>query len=577
MLLKSNFVNDYKGCYRFNGSKSSAFAWFRLGTISAVMLMGRMPQHVLCLPLWKLRRQPIKAVSGKEGTPCYSAGRRDKNVEHKDAPPPPAHSPSDSGHPPNTTSSFRPPSCPPGCPAVRLSSEMNTSKESQMNQLVLEKPALAFFQRMAHWFSVFLTQRRFAIGCGIIAISSLFLLPSFNGEISGDPPLYRGVADDLVNGKLPYRDRVLEYPPYVIPIFVLPRIFGDDSYFLTFMGMAFLADWMIKMVLLVIGLECSATPRGLIPVLCYSLAVPFIHYFYLQRYDVWPALICLAAVWLFSSGRHVLCGLAIAVGIGVKLYPVLLVPPLFVLALRLGKGRRFLAGLAAGLLPIVLLSFVLPWWRFAQFQGARGLQCESLAASLIWSLKDLGLTNASWVYVRWWFEVQGPMASALLPWARALFIIMVLCSVTMASLIESRYRNPGIGRLARLLLLPLLGFVAFNQVLSPQFMIWLLPLAALGSLEGNPLPMLAIPLATVLTPIFFPCPEYISGLNLWETIILLLRNLVLIAAWIMLIVELFPAFLGKAKGVISNRNGTECPENTLWGARFVPNRGSDRR
>ena len=95
--------------------------------------------------------------------------------------------------------------------------------------------------------------------------------------------------------------------------------------------------------------------------------------------------------------------------------------------------------------------------------------------------------------------------------------------------------------MARLLLVPLLAFVAFNTILSPQFMIWLLPLAAVGSLDGNPRPLLAIVLATMLTPVIYPSFgwDYGQGLNLLETFILVSRNLILAAAWWVLIKELW--------------------------------------
>jgi hypothetical protein len=412
---------------------------------------------------------------------------------------------------------------------------------------MLSRRALKYFRRVADWVIGIVTRHRFAVGYGVIALTSLFLIPSFNAGVQGDLALYHGIARDLLNGELPYRDRILEYPPYAIPIFSLPRIFGGDGYFLAFMGMAFLADAIIKMLLLVIGLRRSTTARGLLPVLSYSLAVPFIHFFYLQRYDVWPALICLLALWLFSSRRPLLCGLAIAVGIGAKVYPAVFVPPLFALAVRQGKGRRFVAGLVAGLLPVVLLSLVLPWWRFAQFQGARGLQCESFYASLLWFGSLLGLPGVTWASARAWQEVQGPSALAVLPWARALSVAMVCASTALATWAAARVETLSVSKTARLLLLPLLAFVIFNVVLSPQFMIWLLPLAALGSLDGNPSAMLAIPLATALTPIFFPCPEYSTGLNPWETIILLLRNLMLIGTWTMLTAEVISALRGKSR------------------------------
>ncbi|HET7625887.1 MAG TPA: hypothetical protein VFM25_11545 [Verrucomicrobiae bacterium] len=96
-----------------------------------------------------------------------------------------------------------------------------------------------------------------------------------------------------------------------------------------------------------------------------------------------------------------------------------------------------------------------------------------------------------------------------------------------------------IARLARILLLPLLAFIAFNQVLSPQYMIWLVPVAALTSFEGIHGPALMVAIATMLTPIIYPSlhGDYNSGLDLFETIVLLLRDLILIAAWAWLFQE----------------------------------------
>ncbi len=342
-----------------------------------------------------------------------------------------------------------------------------------------------------------------------------------------------------MQGRMPYRDTPMAYPPYAIPIFLLPRVFGEDTYLDAFKMLAVLCDMLIRGGLFLVGIRQAKPLRFLLPLICYCTAVPFLRFFFLQRFDLWPALISVAALWLFCADKSGRSGLAIAIGIGVKVYPALFVLPLFILALRQRKARRFSAGLIVGLSPILLLSFILPWWRFAKIQGARGLQCESLAASLIWGLKHLGLTDASWVDLTLWTEVQGTMASALLEWARALFIATVFFSVTIASCAVARCQRPSIGWVARLLLGPLLAFVAFNQVFSPQFMIWLLPLAALGTLEGNPWVVLGIPLATALTPVIFPSlsGNYGRGLNSLETIVLVTRNLILVAVWWLLIKE----------------------------------------
>jgi hypothetical protein len=353
---------------------------------------------------------------------------------------------------------------------------------------------------------------------------------------------FQGVANDFMEGRMPYRDRVLEYPPYSIPIFLLPRLlFGKDNYLGGFTMLVFLDDCAVKTLLLYFGLRASIKARALLPVSAYSVSVPSLQDFFLLRYDIWPALICLAAICLVCSSRYFLCGLVVAIGIGVKVYPAVFGVPLLVLALRQKKGMKFAVGLAIGLSPIAALSLLLPWWRFAQFQGARGLQVESLHASLLWMGQQLGLAQVQWEWNKSWFEVHGPLASAVVPCAQALFFVGVVVSSLFAGCAAARCKIVTPGQIARLLLVPLLAFVCLNPVFSPQFMIWLLPLAALATLEGNFWIALAIPWAALLTPIFYPSPEYSSGLNFNETIALLCRNLILLYVFGHLIIALLPS------------------------------------
>jgi hypothetical protein len=399
------------------------------------------------------------------------------------------------------------------------------------------------FSKTVEWLAGVASRHRFLVGCAIAVISSLYLIRFHDFREQGDTPLYQSIAADLLNGVLPYRNFVMGYPPYAIPIFVMPRICGDGYYLSIFVGTAFVVDCLIKLILLVCGLRSTKTLRGLLPVLIYSLAVPFMHYFYLLRYDVWPTLISLAAIGLFSSGRYFLCGYAIAAGMGVKLYPVVFLPPLFVLSVRQGMGWRFASGVTIGLLPIILLSFFLPWWHFAQFQGERGLQVESLYGGLIWLGGQLHLTKVEWVSVESWSEVHGPLTSTILPVARGLFLVTVGLSTAAVTWAAMCCKKPAMAGLARWLLVPLLAFVAFNVVLSPQYMIWIMALAALASLEGNSRPMLALTFATLLTPIIFPSffGHYGTGWKLPDTAVVVLRNFILVGVWAQLLRELFQA------------------------------------
>jgi hypothetical protein len=99
-------------------------------------------------------------------------------------------------------------------------------------------------------------------------------------------------------------------------------------------------------------------------------------------------------------------------------------------------------------------------------------------------------------------------------------------------------------------LLPIAAFVATNTVLSPQFHLWLLPLAALvlstplqdREIAREPASAPAEALraawcmvaATLIVPVFYPSREYSTGLGLWRTAVLVLRNGLLIYATVCL-------------------------------------------
>ena len=124
----------------------------------------------------------------------------------------------------------------------------------------------------------------------------------------------------------------------------------------------------------------------------------------------------------------------------------------------------------------------MPWWRFASYHVERGLQAESLLASMVWALHFAGVP-AGWELVWRTNEVTGPLASS----GRARTADLDPGDARsrrrgdddrVAAGSRTSRRVP-VADIASVLLLPLAAFVATNNVLSPQFHLWLLPLAAL--------------------------------------------------------------------------------------------------
>ncbi|WCJ61134.1 glycosyltransferase family 87 protein [Fontisphaera persica] len=366
-----------------------------------------------------------------------------------------------------------------------------------------------------------------------------------------DVQLYQKVALNTLDGRLPYRDYVLEYPPYAVPFFLVTALRSSErGHLAAFSAQMLLVDWLVKGLLLWMVFRwwreqgAAAPPdegpaaavyappaRMFLPLVVFCLCTAPNHYFYLQRYDLIPAALCLGVLLAWWRQRHGLAGVLLMVAIGAKLYPVVWVPPLLVLAWRTGRLRPFVLGLAAGAAPLVLMGLVAPWWRFLDFHAERGLQVESLFASVIWLGKHLGLWAAEYKWIKSWLEVKGPMAERLFPLAWAVFVLATVAGVAAACWRLYRAKEGlSLPELARVLLLPLLAFVAFNIILSPQYMIWLSVVVAVAALGQWTRPLLWITVAAFITPIIFPGYHYSTGESLVEALVLVIRNGLLVLA-----------------------------------------------
>jgi hypothetical protein len=211
---------------------------------------------------------------------------------------------------------------------------------------------------------------------------------------------------------------------------------------------------------------------------------------------------------------------------------------LLIIAWKNGGLRQFIVGFLVLIAPLILLGFVTPWWQFMAFHTGRGLQCESIYASILWLGKLFGVFDLNWVFTKAWVEVTGPAATAVLPYAKIIFVATTFISVICACVISSKNQQWTLPNLARLLLIPLCAFVCFNIVLSPQYLIWIIALAAVAALDGRLHNVILITIAAVITPIIYPGFNYGSGLRIVETIVLVSRNIMLIIALLGFIFEL---------------------------------------
>lgn len=400
---------------------------------------------------------------------------------------------------------------------------------------------------------------RVLIGVSAWLVGTLpFLVQLVSGRTSRDVEHYLASARAVLEGAGIYTNVPFEYPPYALAWFVGPAAVATDlSGFRVLLGLVIWGlDAAVKAGLIWQGCRRRDRAVDLLPFLLYTLATAALTRIVLQRYDVIPAAMSFAGLIMLTSGWPLLAGMAIAGAAGTKLFPALYFPVMAAFAWQRGRRdlSRFVMGAAIASLPLVALSWMVPWWNFLGFHASRGLEAGSVWASVTWLGHFAGLP-ATWEVVSGsWIEVTGPVAAWLVTPARVVWILATLAGLGVAvwAAASSASANrpaadtpdaASLPTMAVLLLIPIAAFVAFNPVLSPQFHLWLAPWCALALvardrrdlITGAPGVRRAVScllLATFLVPIFYPSRTFTPGLDLGRTVVLVVRNALLIyATW----------------------------------------------
>jgi hypothetical protein len=350
-----------------------------------------------------------------------------------------------------------------------------------------------------------------------------------------DTPLYQSYGNAMVDGAVPYRDIRLEYPPGALPTFLVPAI-GHPSQtdYTRRFGWIMLACGVAMLALMAVALwALGAGPRRLFGALVFAGLAPLaLGSLVLTRFDLWPAAITAAAVAALLAGRERLGTGLIGLGFAVKLYPGLLLP-LALAHVWKRRGRRqalVCAGIFAAVAAVVFVPFLVlspgGVWNSVFRQGSRPLQIESLGSALLLAAHHLwgqGVTMHS-SHGSQNLVGSGPNALAALQ-------SVVQAVVIVALWVWYAHGEPSRERLVRSSATVVVAFVALGKVLSPQFLIWLVPLVPLVRGRRGLVASGLLALALVLTQLWFPYRYWDLALHFGTTPswLVLARDLVLVA------------------------------------------------
>jgi glycosyl transferase family 87 len=303
-----------------------------------------------------------------------------------------------------------------------------------------------------------------------VAACSLPSVGLWSGAGKADTGLYRLYGEKLVDGHLPYRSGFsLEFPPGAIPAFAVPALPG--SHYVVWFHLFQLACGVLA-----IGAVAYAR-AGYLPPLVVAFSPACLGPITLNAFDLWPAALSAWAVAFTFRGRPRLGAALLGVATGAKLYPVLLAPALLAYPVRREALRAAFVGLAAvGAVFLPFLALAPGGLRFSlEEQARRGLQVESLGGAAFGVAHRLG-AGARMVVSQapFSFDVAGRGASV----TATVSSVLVLAAVGFAWWLLRRGPVDAT-RTAWAVAAAAVGFVAFAKVLSPQYLLFLVPLVAL--------------------------------------------------------------------------------------------------
>jgi len=349
-------------------------------------------------------------------------------------------------------------------------------------------------------------------------------------------------ASAVFSGQLPYRDFLLEYPPLTLAVLLPPRLFGADT---GLYGRAFSYE-MLVLDLGILVLIAATARRMRLPswqaLGAYTAALLALGSLAAQRYDLWPALLVAAAFFCFARGNYTLCWFFLALGVTTKLYPAMLAPLLALYQLK----RRDFRGLARGVaaFAVTTIAIVLPWVALSPeglrtsvyYHLDRGLHMESTYASALLVGQNLGLTNLRVEFVSGSNDVVSSLADKLAGLS-AIVAVLALAGVYFAYARKKVVRMAGgalsawgeAGDMAIWWSLTLVVFLVSSRVLSPQFLIWLMPLMALVSVRARWWAWALLTVAGAASQYIFPSHYYdLMDFKSVAVAVLVVRNAVLV-------------------------------------------------
>jgi hypothetical protein len=328
------------------------------------------------------------------------------------------------------------------------------------------------------------------------------------GAASWSFQIYYDYATWAIEGKIPYRDFLVEYPILSFPLFMVPRLFvsGFASYRIAFAAEMLCFD-IVALVMIARhvagheGKDRVAERLAWYTVYCASLS-PLV----VGRFELAPMVLCFAAARWWFSGRTALGGCTAALGVLMKIFPgVVACLALIweVTHLRTSRERgilTFLGTLGVGVALWLALGGKHVVESF-QYHTERGLGIESIYAGALLAEGKLSGVDVPWV-------IEHKAVHLVPEWGSRMASLAFPLQVVALLVVMVRYWRSGMVDGVRYSGAAVLAFITMAKVLSPQYLIWLFPfLVTLNGWTGSRARWLFL-FCCIITALIYPGPGF---------------------------------------------------------------------
>ena len=265
----------------------------------------------------------------------------------------------------------------------------------------------------------------------------------------------------------------IEYPPVIgLGNWLISFITPSENSFRTFFDINALIIIVLFFISAIIVRKISPTYQYIFPLAPAVIASLFINW------DMWAVVSTLLAIYYFDKKNYEVSGIWLGVSIATKFFPIVLLLPVAIIFYRSSQIHLFYRYLfttalfwSAINIPIALIHFD-GWWRFFKLNLERGADFGSIWFAL--SLLDVNVPYLDLIY---------PLISI------GFFIGLAFYLLKLAKL----------PNLAAVALFALVIFTTVGKVYSPQYVLWLTPLAVIALQNRKQLPVFWFWQATEIT------------------------------------------------------------------------------